>query len=528
MKGKMRKMFAFALVAIMVLAMGITASAQTVGDETADTATITINNASKGETYKVYRIFDATYNETTKAIAYTYDGVLGENDYFAQDATTGAITAKVDTLNEEAIGWLKTLTSSNNQVVFTGDNTNEGGIVSDGSSLTINNLPYGYYVITSSLNGGAAIAVNSTNPDATMNDKNNSTPTWKPDNGKVSDKPSAAFGETITFTLNINAQNYVEEDGTPKQIKNYVVKDNLAEGKFTNIHVTKVTVTGPEQGATPEELTENTDYTLDTASGNFPINVIWATENSEGGYTSKYRSGSTLSIEYTAVLNDNTAVMAGDGNVNTASFSWVYTDNSEGGKEGSEDTNTTSKTVYTFALAINKIDPKGAALAGAEFEVRDAQNNLIKVSGIDGDYKVTTADDGVTTVKSGSNGLIVIKGVAEGAYTIKETKAPDGYNLLGETKTVSATIDSKAEYTQTVTIYKDAGGNVVETEVTGGTTSTVNADVAVSAINVINNAGTLLPSTGGIGTTIFYVVGGILVVAAGVLLITKKRMSKEQ
>lgn len=528
MKGKMRKLFALALAAIMVLAMGITASAQTVGAKTDGTATITINNASKGETYKVYKIFDATYNETTGTIAYTYNGKLSENPYFEQNPTTGAITAKVETLGDEAIAWLKTLASEDHQVKFTGDDTNEGGIVSDGSSLTINGLAYGYYVITSSLNGGAAIAVNSTNPEATMNDKNNSTPNWKPDEGKVSDKDSAAFGETVKFTLNINAQNYVEENGTAKQIKNYVVKDNLAEGKFTNIQVTKVAVTGPEADATPTTLAEGTDYTLNTESGNFPINVIWATGNAENGYASKYRSGSTLSIEYTAVLNDNSATMAGDGNKNEASFSWVYTDDSEGGKDGSEDTNTTSKTVYTFALAINKIDPKGTALAGAEFTVKDAEGNLIKVSGTDGKYKVTTADDGVTTVKSGTNGLIVIKGVAEGTYTIEETKAPDGYNLLGETKTISASIDSRTDYTETVTIYKDAEGNVVEMEVTGGSSTTVQAEVPVTAINVVNNAGTLLPSTGGIGTTIFYVVGGILVAAAGVLLITKKRMSKEQ
>ena len=138
-----------------------------------------------------------------------------------------------------------------------------------------------------------------------------------------------------------------------------------------------------------------------------------------------------------------------------------------------------------------------------------------------------TADDAGTTMATNADGILVIKGVAAGKYNVTETKAPEGYNQLTEPKEVKAVELAADVKTTTTVIYKDGDGNVVDEEnkVTEETITIPTNNIAASAVVVVNNTGTTLPSTGGIGTTIFYVVGGVLVLGAGVLLITKKRMS---
>lgn len=140
-------------------------------------------------------------------------------------------------------------------------------------------------------------------------------------------------------------------------------------------------------------------------------------------------------------------------------------------------------------------------LDGAEFELADGETKLSFVKDTAGNYRVaTTGDEGATTTITVKNGKVNIYGLAGKTYTLTETKAPDGYNKLVTPETVNLTEGSKAHATFGADVYKD-GGVVVK-----------------------NNAGTVLPSTGGMGTTLFYVIGGGLMVAAVVLLVTKKRM----
>ena len=122
-----------------------------------------------------------------------------------------------------------------------------------------------------------------------------------------------------------------------------------------------------------------------------------------------------------------------------------------------------------------------------------------------------------------SDGVIVVKGVASGSYTITEFKAPDGYNKLTTPVTVNAVKTGKT--TTNTTVYLDENGKVVG-ETANATKVEVNiATIAATAVVVLNKAGTELPSTGGMGTTVFYVLGAVLVLGAVVLLVTKKRMS---
>lgn len=140
-------------------------------------------------------------------------------------------------------------------------------------------------------------------------------------------------------------------------------------------------------------------------------------------------------------------------------------------------------------------------LDGAEFELADGNTKLSFVKDTAGNYRVAAAgEDGATTTITVKNGKVNIYGLAGKTYTLTETKAPDGYNKLVTSETVNLADGSKTHATIVGSVYKD-GGVVVE-----------------------NHAGTVLPSTGGMGTTLFYVIGGGLMVAAVVLLVTKKRM----
>ena len=123
------------------------------------------------------------------------------------------------------------------------------------------------------------------------------------------------------------------------------------------------------------------------------------------------------------------------------------------------------------------------------------------------------------------NGLIIIKGVQQGTYEFTETEAPAGYNRLTETVTVTAA--KTGQTTTSTTTYLDENGNVVGTATEAKTTVTVEiANLSAGAIVVVNKTGAELPSTGGIGTTLFYVIGGILVLGAAVTMISKKRMEE--
>ena len=139
-------------------------------------------------------------------------------------------------------------------------------------------------------------------------------------------------------------------------------------------------------------------------------------------------------------------------------------------------------------------------------------------------YAGTAAGEGLTNqITTPDSGVIVVKGVKTGNYEIKEVTAPAGYNKLTDPVTVEA-VKTSSTSTHT-TVYLDKDGNVVDEN---SKVIEVKVDIntiAATAVVVVNKAGTELPSTGGMGTTIFYVLGAVLVVGAGVLLVTKKRMS---
>ena len=467
MKKTFKKLFAALLAAALVLAMAVPAFAVT----NATKGSITISKTVKDETYTIYRMFKLdSYNAESNTYSYTvesdwegffktgaggnYITLDGQNHPTwtaadENDSTTVAAFAKA------ALAWAK-------QKGIQSAGTQEG----NGSSITFSNLDLGYYLVDSSL--GALCGLNTTNPDATIKEKNEKPEIKKEvqtSAGDWSSENNAKIGDTVEYKVEIKVA-----DGAQK----YTVTDTMSKGLTFNNSSLKVTAN--------DAVT--TDYTLTSTTNGFTL-VLPET------YVSNLTKGTTIIVTYNATLNKD-AVIDGDGNANEVKLSY-------GNHQNTVPSKVTTKS-YQFDLV--KVDgTTNKLLDGAEFELADGETKLSFVKDTAGNYRVAAAgEDGATTTITVKNGKVNIYGLAGKTYTLTETKAPDGYNKLVTSETVNLADGSKTHATIVGSVYKD-GGVVVE-----------------------NHAGTVLPSTGGMGTTLFYVIGGGLMVAAVVLLVTKKRM----
>ena len=467
MKKTFKKLFAALLAAALVLAMAVPAFAVT----NATKGSITISKTVKDETYTIYRMFKLdSYNAESNTYSYTvesdwegffktgaggnYITLDGQNHPTwtaadENDSTTVAAFAKA------ALAWAK-------QKGIQSAGTQEG----NGSSITFSNLDLGYYLVDSSL--GALCGLNTTNPDATIKEKNEKPEIKKEVQTSAGDwgsENNAKIGDTVEYKVEIKVA-----DGAQK----YTVTDTMSKGLTFNNSSLKVTAN--------DAVT--TDYTLTSTTNGFTL-VLPET------YVSNLTKGTTIIVTYNATLNKD-AVIDGDGNANEVKLSY-------GNHQNTVPSKVTTKS-YQFDLV--KVDgTTNKLLDGAEFELADGETKLSFVKDTAGNYRVAAAgEDGATTTITVKGGKVNIYGLAGKTYTLTETKAPDGYNKLVTPETVNLADGSKTHATIVDSVYKD-GGVVVE-----------------------NHAGTVLPSTGGMGTTLFYVIGGGLMVAAVVLLVTKKRM----
>ncbi|MDD6319568.1 MAG: SpaH/EbpB family LPXTG-anchored major pilin [Oscillospiraceae bacterium] len=477
-----RKLAGILLAMVMALALALPAFA-------AGTNTITVNDAQANETYNIYKMLDLIVNDDLSAYSYTVNtawaGFFGEGGdgaaYVSIDGL-GYVTWKDgmgDADDMEAFGKAAATYANGKSTAATAITPSADG------SITFNNLEDGYYLVTSTNGTLAMVFTSPLKPNATVNEKNPDATLDKQvqedSNSQWGEENSAQIGDTVNFKTTISAK---------KGAKNYVLHDQMEDGLTLNQNSIVVKV-----GETT--LTKDANYTVafNTTDGcDFEITFTQT-------YLDTISGDTTIVVTYSAILNGN-AEIADQTNDNKTQLTY--------GANSKTEWDTTS--TKTFMFDIVKTDSNYKLLSGAKFELYDAKtsgNKIPLVKNTDGTYRVaTTAESSAAGFVSAviEAGKVTVKGLdADTTYWLEETHAPDGYNKL------PGRVEVKIVKTN------------LTTSMTGDTWATGNGGVQIT-----NNAGTELPSTGGIGTTIFYVVGSILVLAAVVLLITKKRMSEDK
>ena len=475
-----RKILSLVLALVMVMGLAATAFAEE-GRETTTNGSITITNALGGETYNAYQIlYLESYNAEKKIYAYKANSAWEEwlrtqttyVSFDSQGYVTWVEGARAADFAKAAKGQLSGKTADGH-VTPTAD-----------ESATISNLKLGYYLVDSTV--GALCELNTTKPGVTITDKNQ-TPTiekkvQEDSDGNWGDVNDADIGQIVNFKSTVSAK-----PGARK----YVVHDKM------DSHLEFVSVTSITAGSATLTEGAGSDYTVVTTD--LPDDCTFHIVFTET-YLDSITDDTNIVINYTAKLTSD--AVAGTGYDNDT---WLdYGDNQQ--------TEHDRTTTYTWKLPIYKYHMNGenkTALPGAEFILYKGSEETNREYAQVTNGKLTgwtQTEAQATTLVSDNNGMIEVEGLDADTYYLEEAKAPGGYNkLAGPVKVViSHTVTDEGTH-MTHTLKQDT--------------------IDVGRVEIENKSGTELPETGGIGTTIFYVLGSILVIGAVVLLITKKRMS---
>lgn len=499
----MKKLMAALLAVAMVCAMAIPAFADSSSSTgSAATTKYTITAPKNGHTYEIYQIFTGDYDPSNKTMLANIK--WGENG-------TGTVGAAVE---QNVLNALSAVASSASDKAkldvienYVKLDTTPVAIVTNGSSVEVVG---GYYLIKDkdgSLSGSEPYTTYlvSVVGHVTINPKSSAVPEFNKklkdtndSTGEVSrwqDSADYDIGDYIPFRL----QGTVPADYDSYSTYYYAFHDKEEAGLTFDPSSVEVHL-GDENGA----IISATDYRVltkkdsTTSDTDCTFEIVFDDLKNVTGVT----ANSTITVTYKSKLNDN-AVLGAHGNVNQAKLE--YSNNPRGSGTGT--TPWDNVIVFTYKVVVNKIDQDNNSLEGAEF-------TLTK--------KINGADDFVQsmTIDADNKALFTLSGLDDGEYTLTETKTPAHYNTISPiTFTVNAEHEIEWISTRDNVLTSLSGNKVI-----GEITFDVDKTAGSLSTNVVNNIGTTLPGTGGIGTTIFYVIGGGLMVAAAILLITKKRM----
>lgn len=482
MKGKqimkaLKKISGILLAAVIVLSLTVTAFA-------AGTNKITVNTAAENESYSIYKMLDLSVDEGFTAYRYTVADKWNEffttgdgKDYVDIDAH-GYVTWKDGKKSEAdmtAFGKSAAAFAKAKAISATATKTPGTG----NTSVVFDGLDSGYYLITSTLGTKVIVQTTPDNPDPVINEKN-SEPTVdklvKEDStNKFGKENTAQIGDTVEFKTTVKAKSGA---------KKYVLHDKMCEGLTLDQNSFKITVNDAL-------LTLTEDYTVSFTNDDGCDFEITFTESFLNGIT----ADTDIVVLYNAVLNDDAAIYE-DTNKNET---WLtYGDNSSTVKSETE--------TLTFKFELVKTKSDNTFLSGAKFELYDSETDGEKIALVkenDGTYRIATEEETATSGFESAvieAGTIIVKGLDSDTYWLEETQAPVGYNKLDNR------VEVKIEDSNLLADKDDSKW------LSGG-------------VHVVNKTGAELPSTGGMGTTVLYVVGSVLVLGAAVLLIAKKRMN---
>lgn len=474
---------------LLALAMAFSLSFTVIADDTpADagtpvtpTGSITVENPKAGQDYTAYKIFDAVKQTGDNKFIYS----ISESSqwfYVIAKNTNGTVESKIaglnlttgtdgtytvtldDTASFSAADFANTLKANTADKKGTSLNLS-------GGKATVTGLDLGYYFVTSST--GALCNLTTTAPNATIHDKND-VPF-----DKVDDKESVEIGETVTYTITGKVP-----DTTGFTDYTYKITDTMSEGLTFNKDSIMVKIGSKD---ITNNCTINKEFTDNNRSG-FELTIPVMTYQTH--------VGAVITVTYTATVNENAVARI---EKNTAKLE--YSNNPS--DETSTATITDEEPVYSAKIVIDKYDAGDELnkLPGAKFRLYKMENSnkqYYKYTEATGTEKakvewVNEAENS-TIVVTDDEGAAEFKGLKEGTYYLEETEAPKDYNKLTAPEIVS-----------------------------------INGETQLSVtVPVPNGNGTLLPEAGGIGTTIFYILGGVLVAAAAGLIIAKRRANDEK
>lgn len=496
MKKATRVIFAAMLALLMLSAAIVPGFAE-------DNCTITITNSNEavsmnGHTYKAYKIFDVTvdggnYDYTIAEPFTAYFEALNLSESLGEDLDARAYSYVSSISGDEALqAFAKDIYES------AGDAA--GSVTSTSATqATITGLAPGYYLVYDEGNASAAsnaekaianIALTTAAPNAEIVLKASVPTIDKKITGVSDDATNAASadgsdGVSAKINQHVGFQiDSIVPDLTGYTAYTYKVVDTMTEGLTPDQNV-KVTI-GTDDVTADAEITYDGQVTTIIV----PFDTL-----------KEYAKDTPITITYSAKLNANASVYPStDGNSNEATLEYS---NNVDDQTVKVTTPPSEVQIYVFTLDITKTNDKGENLSGAKFTLKDEDGNYIALTSSEGRYKI--ADEGVTateenaTVVSDTSGKIYVDGLAEGKYTLTEIEAPENYNLLKD----PVEIEIVATY--------DTDGNIQS--VTGNERT------------IVNKAGGLLPSTGGIGTYIFTIGGAVIMIVAAAMLISKRKKS---
>ncbi len=570
---KMKKLASLILAVVMVLSMTIAAFAE----ETNYTITVKhqagTNVSLVGNTYNAYKLFNVTYDTERDAYAYTiapefedysYPRVRGE-DLIKYVEGLGNNSEELNAFAQSVFSFI-----TENKIAYKASGTvNEGE-----DSVVLNVGEPGYYLVsgTATTENGesviAACALSTAAPSTEVNVKADAPSLEKKiiENDKAVDANNAAIGDTVHYQITSKVPNMT---GYEKYY--FVVNDTLSAGlTFDGIMADEIVEYPVQVKIGDADKTMGVDYTVEVsknADGTTSMAIIF-----KNFVQYKDQVGADIVIDYTAVINEN-AVIGSEGNDNVAKLEYSNNPNvtpdgdpENPDKPGPDDPKgeTPEDRVITYVTGIELIKIDGAnkdRLVGAEFEISGEKINKVKVltgsfvEDADGTYY--KLKDGSFTIEEaseetkdkyesteikytkteiaevietteevsakgtvGEDGVLRFDGLAAGEYTIKEIVAPNGYNLLEDpihlrvTCVVPDTVDNDHDTAEWG--YMANGAGMIDGR------GSLNADGRIE-LTIENSAGTLLPSTGGIGTTIFYAAGIILMAGAVFFVVRRKR-----
>ena len=567
---KARKLTAVLLSLVMLLALVIPASAE-------DTYSITIHNDKTGHIYEAYQIFAGTVSDD-ETDGETDGGPMLGDITWGSGVDGAALLAALKAADEEKYGACTTAADVAEALGAEGATAADAAAFADiaaqrltatvegtadepvGGNYVINNLPAGYYLVKDSLQAGdnqtgqvLSDYIVQVLGNVTMDPKDSDIPTVLK---KVYDEEFAVNDEEGTYGTGYN--DVADWDigdrvpfkliaAVPQNIDSYeeytfIFHDTLSAGltldrDSLHVYVTETTDANinefdPQAATlyTVSEVAENGTFTV-------TIPNIKALDSHD--HPANY-----IIVAYDAFLNEN-AEIGLDGNPNSVSLEFSNDPNGEGTGRTEEDT----VIVFTYELDGTKVDGADVdtKLEGAQFvllngggtraarvdetgkltgwvEPDDIKEGLTGTNDREKMNELTNEDfaDAGLAITSAADGTFKIAGLDDGTYYLREIQAPNGYNLLEDD--VKLVITAETSNVQNWAGDPDLALTALNISVNDGELQPGNTDTGIVNVTVENNRGATLPETGGMGTTLFYIIGGLLVVGAGVLLVVRIRM----